>query len=241
MPIVPARWPSPSFPAGLIRRPAVAWSALGLLLVAATGCERVAGPATPAELLVVQGNLQTAAAGTLLPTPIVVRVRSDDGSPVEGAPVGFSVRQGGGTVEPATGTSDANGEVKTRWTLGPHQNLHELIASVPGVDGVTITATGVTPSDLLVAQGNHQTAKSGTALPVSIVLRVVGANNTPMPGVTVSLTVMNGGGSLNPATATTNANGEVTVRWTLGNQPGLQNVQASALNLAPIILSATGT
>ncbi len=214
---------------------------LALLLGPATACEKVAAPLTASGLVVVQGNRQTAAAGTLLPTPVVVRVRADDGSPVEGVPVGFAVQLGNGTVEPATALSDANGEARTRWTLGANQHAHELLTSVPGVDPVTITATGVVPTDLLVAQGNLQVARSGTALPVQIVLRVVGANNTPIPGVPVTLSVTSGGGSINPASATSNAQGEVTVRWTLGNQPGLQSVQASALNLAPIILSATGT
>jgi adhesin/invasin len=228
-PLVPHRLPRP---AAFLLIP---------LLLGAIGCERVAAPPEAAELVVVQGNHQTAAAGVILPTAVVVRVRSEEGAPLEGVPVGFSVQAGGGVVEPATGMSDANGEVKTRWTLGPHQQLHELLASVPGVEPVTITATGVVPSDLLVAQGNNQTAKAGTALPVQIVLRIVGSNNTPIPGVTVGMTVTAGGGSITPASAVTNANGEVTVRWTLGNQQGLQNVQASALNLAPIILSATGS
>ncbi len=212
-----------------------------ILLVASTACEKVAAPPTPNDLVVVQGNFQTAAAGTQLPTAVIVRVRGEDGAPVEAVPVGFSVRSGGGLVEPATGLSDANGEVRTRWTLGAQQQLHELLATVPGVEAVAIIATGVVPTDLLIAQGNHQNAKAGSALPVQIVLRIVGANNTPIPGVAVGMTVTAGGGSINPASATTNANGEVTVRWTLGNQPGPQNIQAAALNLAPIILSANGT
>jgi adhesin/invasin len=214
------------------------------LLTAAVGlgaCEKATEPLTPASLVVVQGNRQTAAAGTLLPTPIIVRVRATDGSPVEGVPVGFAVQLGNGVVEPATALSDANGEARTRWTLGANQHAHELLTSVPGVEPVVLTATGIVPNDLLIAQGNNQTAKAGTALPVQIVLRVVGTNNTPIPNVPITLSVTSGGGSLNPASATTNAAGEVTVRWTLGNQAGLQNVQATALNLSPVILSASGT
>lgn len=215
--------------------------ALLALLPLVTACEKASGPLAASGLLVVQGNRQVAAAGTALPAPVVVRVLAEDGSPVEGTPVGFAVHLGNGTVEPATALSDANGEAKTRWTLGANQNAHELLATVPGVEAVTITATGVVPSDLLVVQGNNQVARAGTALPVQIVLRVVGDNNTPIPGVPITLQVTAGGGSLNPASAITNASGEVTVRWTLGNQAGLQNVQASALNLSPIILTATGT
>jgi len=218
-------------------RPALLACALAIVL----GCEQATEPLNPAGLIVVQGNRQTAAAGTMLPTPIVVRVRATDGSPVAGVPVSFAVQLGNGTVTPATVMSDANGEVQTRWMLGGHQHAHELLTSVPGVDPVTLTATGIIPSELLVAQGNNQSAKAGAALPVQIVLRIVGANNTPIPGIPVTLVVTAGGGSLNPASATTNTAGEITVRWTLGNQAGLQNVQATALNLAPVLLSATGT
>jgi hypothetical protein len=211
------------------------------LLPLVTACQQGTGPLTASSLIVVQGNRQVAAAGTALPIPIVVRVLADDGTPVEGAPVGFAVHLGNGTVEPATALSDANGEAKTRWTLGANQNAHELLSSVPGVEPTTILATGIVPSDLLVAQGNNQVAKAGTGLPVQIVLRVLGNQNTPIPGVPVTLQVMSGGGSLNPASAVTNASGEVTVRWTLGNQLGVQNIQATALNLSPLTLSATGT
>jgi adhesin/invasin len=216
-------------------------AALGGVVFGLSACQQTSGPLDADSLIVVQGNRQVAAAGTLLATPVVVRVRAADGSPVAGVPVGFAVQLGNGTVAPATVLSDANGEATTRWTLGALQDAHELLASVPGVDPVTITATGIVPSELLIAQGNHQVARSGTALPVQLVLRVVGANNTPIPGVGITLQVTGGGGSLNPASATTNALGEVTVRWTLGNQPGAQTVQASALNLAPLLLSATGT
>ncbi len=231
---------SPVSPRARLPHLVLSWAAV-LIVPAISGCEKVAAPATASEIQVVQGNLQSAAAGTVLPTPVVVRVRSSDGSPVTSVPVGFSVQRGGGTVEPATGMSDANGEVKTKWTLGPHQNIHELLASVPGVDGITITAIGILPTDLIVAQGNNQSAKAGTALPTQIVLRIIGSNSTPIPGIPVSLSVTAGGGAINPSTAITNANGEVTVRWTLGTQQGLQNIQAAALNLAPIVLSATGT
>jgi hypothetical protein len=216
-------------------------AALVLSAAAGTACQKATEPLSAADLVIVQGNHQAAAAGTLLPTPIVVRVRASDGSPVEGVPVAFAVQLGNGTVEPATALSDANGEARTRWTLGAHQPAHELLSSVPGVDPITITARGVVPDELLVAQGNNQSARAGTALPVQIVLRVVGANNTPIPGVPISLAVLEGSGSLNPASATTNAAGEITVRWTLGSQVGGQQVRASALNLAPAILSANGT
>ncbi|MBC8086754.1 MAG: Ig-like domain-containing protein [Phycisphaerae bacterium] len=203
------------------------------------GCKSVEEPASPASLTVVQGNMQTAAVGTLLPTPVVMRVRGTDGLPLAKVPISFSVATGGGAVDPATAVSDANGEVKAKWSLGPLQIQQSLSALAPGLDPVPVMATGVMPTDLIVAQGNNQTAKSSAALPVQLVVRVIGGTNIPIPGVTVAFSITGGTGSISPASIVTNALGEATVRWTLGAQAGSQQAQVSALNLGPIIISAT--
>jgi hypothetical protein len=103
---------------------------------------------------------------------------------------------------------------------------------------VTLSANGVVASELSVVQGNNQTAKAGTALTVQIVLRVTGGANVPIPGQTIGLAITGGGGSLSPVSAVTNALGEVTVRWTLGPQLGLQTATASAGALGPLAITA---
>jgi adhesin/invasin len=208
------------------------------VLLAFPGCTAATEDPAPADLRIVQGNMQVAAAGTLLATPVVMRVLDASGMPLQGKPISFAVTAGGGSVDPATATSDANGEAKARWTLGPGAQIHSLAATVPGLDPVSLSATGIVASDLMVAQGNNQTAKAGAALPVQIVLRVEGGASVPIPGMTVALSITNGSGSVSPQSAVTNALGEVTVRWTLGNQAGLQSATASAGNLAPVTISA---
>lgn len=213
-----------------------------LVLAGFPGCKAdIAEPATAASLTVVQGNLQSAAVGTLLPTPVVMRVRGTDGLPMAKVPISFSVTAGGGSVDPATAVSDANGEVKAKWSLGPQQIQQSITALAPGLEPVPVIATGILPSDLLVAQGNSQTAKAGAALPVQIVIRVTGGANIPMPGVTVAFSITGGTGSITPASVVTNALGEATARWTLGAQAGTQTAQVTALNLGPVSLSALAT
>lgn len=202
------------------------------------GCTKTTEAPAASRLSIVQGNLQQAAAGTLLSTPIVLRVYATDGSPMQNIPVSFNVLAGGGSVDPATAKSDANGEVKARWTLGPGSQVHTLIGSAPNVEPVTLSALGVVPSDILIAQGNNQTARANTALPVQLVLRVTGNNNVPIPGQTVALSITSGGGSLSPQSAVTNNLGEVTVRWTLGPQTGLQTATATSGMVGPITISA---
>ncbi len=207
-------------------------------LVAFPGCTKAVEAPAAALLSIVQGNLQQAAAGTLLPTPVVLRVLASDGTPVAKVPVSFNVTQGGGSVDPATAMSDANGEVKAKWTLGPGSQIQSVAGNAPGVDPITLQAFGILPGDLIVAQGNNQFAKNSAALPVQIVLRVTGGSNVPIPNQTVALSVISGGGSISPQSAVTNALGEVTVRWTLGPTIGAQQASVTAGTLGPIAINA---
>lgn len=207
-------------------------------LLAFPGCTKATETAGASRLTIVQGHLQTAAVGTLLPTPLILRALDAEGKPVSGIPISFSVVAGGGTVDPATGTSDANGEVKAKWTLGPNSQVQTVLGSAAGAEPVTISALGILPSDMIIAQGNNQVAKPSTALPVQLVFRVTGTNNVPIPNQTVAFSITSGGGSLSPQSAVTNALGEVTVRWTLGPTAGQQVAMATTGSISPVIVSA---
>ena len=145
---------------------------------------------------------------------------------------------GGGSVDPGTVVSDANGEVKARWTLGPGAQVQTMTGTAPGLDPVTLSANGILPSELVIAQGNNQTGKAGAALTVQIVLRVTGGSNVPIPNQTIGLAITSGGGSISPQSAVTNSLGEVTVRWTLGPATGPQTATATAGVLGPIAITA---
>lgn len=207
-------------------------------LVAFPGCTKAVEVPTASRLTIVQGSLQAAAVGTLLPTPIILRVYGTDGAPMSKVPISFQVLAGGGTVDPATAISDANGEVKAKWTLGPASQVQAVVGSAPNVEPVTLSALGVLPTDMVIAQGNNQSGKPSTALPVQLVLRVTGNNNVPIPNQTVAFAITAGGGSLSPQSAVTNALGEVTVRWTLGPTAGLQTATATAGSIGPVMVQA---
>jgi len=216
----------------------------GLALLASTvlaGCgkEVVASP-TPGALILVQGNNQQVQGGSELPNPVVIRVLSAEGAPIEKVPIGFSVVQGGGSVNPGSAPSDENGEVKVKWTVGPNEVAQLLRASVPGVEAVNVSAIALLPSDIIIAQGNNQLAKAGGPLPTPIVIRIVGPGNVPMKGIPVAFQVMAGGGLISPQSAITNALGEVTARWTLGGTAGSNTLAVSSGSLQPVTLLAVG-
>jgi len=212
----------------------------GLTSCAAALTDAAAASKGPASIVVVQGGGQTAQAGLVLPTSIVLRVLNAAGTGVPGVTVSLSVAAGGGAVTPASDTTDARGEFKTKWTLGPGAVVQELLAVAPGVTPIAVTATGLLPTQLVLVQGNNQTAKAGTALTNSIIVRVVGDGNLPMQGVTVGFQVLTGGGGMTPLTIITNALGEASTKWTLG-AVGSNTALVVAGKLNPVTLSATAT
>jgi hypothetical protein len=215
-------------------------AAVAPLALVACGKGEVVEPPVPGSLVLVQGNNQQAQGGVELPNPIVIRVLGVDGSPLAKIPIGFSVVQGGGSVNPGSAPSDENGEVKVKWVVGPNEVAQMLRASVPGVEAVNVTAVSLLPSDIIVAQGANQVAKAGAALPNPVVVRVVGPGNVPMKGIAVAFQVVTGGGLISPQSGLTNALGEVTARWTLGGSAGTNTLAISSGSLQPISILAVG-
>lgn len=211
------------------------------LVVGAASCKKApTASSTPGSATLVQGDQQSAQGGAELPNTIVVRVLGTDGAPLAKYSVGFIIARGGGAVSPASALTDENGEVKTKWTLGPTDVQQTLKAIVGPLEPLLITGFAIIPSELIVAQGNNQTAKAGAALPNQIVVRVIGDNNTPMKGIAVAFQVTAGGGLISPASGLTNALGEVQARWTLGPQAGLNSIVVSSGKLQPVSLNAVG-
>jgi hypothetical protein len=216
---------------------------LGAVASASCGGDKaVASDSTaPASLSIVQGSNQAVQGGKELPNAVVLRVLTTDGKPVEKVTVGFTVATGGGSVNPGSALTDANGEARTKWVLGPSSPEQTLKAEVAGIDAVTIVATAIVPGDIIIAQGNNQSARVSTALVTPVVIRVVGINNTPIVGVPVAFQITAGAGVITPQSALTNAFGEVNAKWTLGPTAGVNMLAASVANLSPAIVVATGT
>ena len=225
----------------MIRIPARArLAAAGLLLLALSGCKKPVEPETVDALTLVSGDLQLRQASRTLRSPLVFRATSDAGTGVAGAAITIVVVQGGGAVDSASIRTNANGEARVKWTLGPELG-QALLATVVGASPLRVTATGIVPSDIVVAQGNNQSAKVGAALLNNVVIRVLGANNTPMDSINVTFQITSGGGAIAPQSALTNASGEATVKWTMGPVAGVNTASVRAATIDPVTISATAT
>jgi len=198
------------------------------------------------KIVKVSGDQQSSVLARPLPQPIVVRVTDPNDTPVPNATVTFTVGNGG-SVAPTSITTDANGLASATWTLGPglgQQTATAQLVGPPGSPFVTFTATATGATSIAKVSGDNQTAPAGSELPAVLKVRVTGANSQPVLGVTVSFDPGTGGGTASPATATTDANGEATTRWTMPPTTGAKQLVASvstASGAASVTFNATAT
>ncbi|MDB4891169.1 MAG: hypothetical protein JWL61_3024 [Gemmatimonadetes bacterium] len=112
------------------------------LLLGACGGGTTTPAGSPATLVIVAGDAQSAVVGTAVAAAPTVLVQDGDGRAVAGATVSFAVTSGGGSVTPTTATTNANGVATTAWTLGTIAGANVLTASSGNTSAKTLTATG---------------------------------------------------------------------------------------------------
>ena len=226
-------------------RLAVLGAALAFTGLTACGETSVNLPLPPSRVDVVPGAVLSGGAGQLLPDPIEVRVFGSDNQTLPGAAVTFSASNGG-SVDPATATTDGNGLASTRWTLGqtPGQNV---LTATAGSVSATVTATGTAgpPASVSAVAGNNQSAPAGSVVPIAPSVRVLDASGNVVSGVAVTFTVLSGGGQVTSGLTVTNAQGIATVgSWRLGPSAGAQTlaarVEANGVSNNPVVFTATG-
>ncbi len=190
-------------------------------------------PGAPHALLKVAGDRQSATAGVALPDSLVVGLVDQNGNPVVGQQVAWSVTAGGGSVTQATTATNAAGQARTAWNLGPKVGADTVRASAAGMS-VTFSAMAVVgaPDSLLKVSGDGQSVTVGRTLPDSLVVRLVDRNGNPIDGQQVTWSVTAGGGSVTPTTAATDGAGRARAAWTLGTTAGADTVRASAAGLS---------
>ncbi len=195
----------------------------------ATATARPPVTLTPTRLISVSGDGQTATVGNALAAPLVVRVLDQNGDAMSGRTVTFSVNPSAGSLNPKSGTTDANGQTQTRLTLGNTPGTYTVTATVGTLTTrwTATTTAPLTPTRLVSVSGDGQTATVGNALAAPLVVRVLDQNGNAMSGQTVSFSVSPTDGSLNPTSGTTDANGQTQTLLTLGNTAGTYTVTAT--------------
>ena len=205
-------------------------------------------PGEPARIEAISGSNQAGAVGSLLAEPLVVRVLDSDDQPVADRRVAFLLDNNadGGTLEPDTVTTDADGRASSRWALGNAEGTQQARAQVVGIDVLNVafsaTAGEGVADQLELVSGDAQTATAGSTLPASLVVRALDAADRPVAGVTVAWDAV-GGGSVSSATTVTGADGRTAVLRTLGPNAGAQSTTASVEGVtgSPVVFTATAS
>ncbi len=205
--------------------------------------DATAGAGAARNLTIVAGQGQAASVGSPLPEPLVVRVADQSDNAVSGVTVTWTP-EGGGSVDPASSVTDADGRASTQRTLGPGAGTQTTVASAPEVGAPVSfahTATSGPPSRVTVVSGNDQSAPAGARLPEPLVVRVLDANDNPVVGRAVSWIIGQGGGSANPVSVNTGADGSASTTWTLGPRAGINTVTAVVSGVGSVGFTARGT
>jgi adhesin/invasin len=172
-------------------------------------------------------------------------VRDNGGNPVPNVTVTFAVTAGGGQLQGATQTTNAQGVATvTSWRLGTATGTNTVTATVTGLTPVTFTATATAgaPAQLQKTAGDNQTAQVNRPVPVAPQVRVLDAAGNGVAGVSVLFAVETGGGSAIVANAVTAADGRASIgAWILGPTPGDNTLSATVTGLAPVTFLATAT
>jgi adhesin/invasin len=184
------------------------------------------------------GDGQVGPAGQALGV-LEVTVKDGSGNPLTGITVNWSAASGGGSVNPGSFTTGADGKATTTRTLGAGAGTQSTTASATG-------ATLVTFSHVAQIQGATQITFSGTAsrsdsvkskAPFAVLVR--DQNNTPVAGVTVTWSSTGGGGTLKELVTTTNGSGIASDTLTLTENAVAHTVQAAVIGLigSPVTLT----
>ena len=232
-----------------LRLPAPTFAVACCALASACGGDKIVLPndTVPAHIAVIKGSGQTGTVGSLLADSVVVRVTDASGRPVEDQSVAFSVTSGGGSVAPATATTNADGRAGTRWTLGSAAGAQSGLAKVTGSGApadlsttFSAIANSAGAATIAMVGGTSQTGTAGSTLTDSLVVKVTDATGNPVAGVTVDWAA-NGGGTVSAPSVVTGPDGRAAVRRTLGGSAGAQTTVASATGLSgsPITFTAT--
>jgi hypothetical protein len=182
----------------------------------------LAGP--PANMVVVSGDRQHAAAGVVLPQSIVLRVVDAAGNGAADVPVVLS--PSGGQLADTALVSDSLGFVRTRWTMGRTASEYSLAAHTEGIKKLVKLTARATPSSAANLSFDDAHPAKGAAAPTKsrkLVAIVTDVYGNPVADAPVSFTA--NAGAVSPARAVTDAKGRVALTWNVSSAPGEQTLK----------------
>ncbi|HEV2671992.1 MAG TPA: Ig-like domain-containing protein, partial [Gemmatimonadales bacterium] len=169
------------------------------------------------QMTIESGDAQVDTVGQTLPVALAVRVTDEFNNPVVGVPIGWTVTDGGGTVNPPSSTTNASGIATTSWTLGTVMTPTDSTQLVQATGtGFPLTFTAFTvPGPVnrnqtsVVASPGTITASTGSSTS-TITVTVRDQYGNVIKGKTATLTASGTANTLTQPTTPTDVNGVTT-------------------------------
>jgi hypothetical protein len=176
-----------------------------------------------ANMIVVSGDRQHAAAGAQLPQAVVLRVVDAAGNGAAEVPVVLS--PSGGQLADTALVTDSLGFVKTRWTMGRVASDYTLAAHSDGVKKlVKLSARATAASAANLSFDDAHPARGSVSMKARKLIAIVtDVYGNPVADAPVSFTANSG--AVSPARAVTDAKGRVALTWTMSTAPGEQTLK----------------
>jgi hypothetical protein len=229
--------------------------ALVLLVSGVLGCgsdlllpEPVGGGDNVA-LTKVTGDGQVGTVGEPLPSLLVVQVITERELPAAGRKVAFVLTSdpAAGEVSPDTAVTNEEGQATARWVLGTAPGDHVVVAQLVGGEAPNqaaefrAAAQAAAPDTLSPASAQSQPGRRKEEARTTPVVHVVDRYGNPVPAASVAWQVTAGEGHVDEPITLTDANGNATARWTLGDRIGVHRLTAAVGNVTGSPVSFTAT
>jgi hypothetical protein len=196
------------------------------------------------------GDSQTAVVGQLLTDTLVVQLTNINNDPVAGVDVQFTILAGGtgGSLNPATARSNADGLAKSVWTLAHiagEQKVRAQVSGTPLTSGLykdfVATALPDVPDTVFAVAGDSQSSIVSQALADSLSVLVTDQFGNPITGESVNWAVPANQGTVSSPLLVTGPDGRTSVQRVLGPTAGTQTATASVTGLkgSPVTFTST--
>jgi hypothetical protein len=222
------------------------WAILACGAIALCACDEPTGSQRALRVLTAAGDAQTDTVGAVLAQALVAEVTDHRGEPVAGRTVEFAVISGGGSLQPATAQTDAQGRAQAQWTLGTRtsdaQRVEARVAQAPGGSvpdtfaatlrpGAAVRMEAVSPLRLSGIQGRP--------LADSVAVRIFDRFDNPAQGRSVQWSAQDA----SPGVTSARTDGTARTQWTLSRRDDEQRLHASVVGdgSRSIDFAATGS
>jgi uncharacterized protein YjdB len=199
-----------------------------------------------------------AVSGQIFATQPVVRILDANGNvvatgPSSVLPITVTRASGSASLGGTTTVTAVNGVATftnlsfTGAGIGAHTLRFSTVSPALEVTSASFNVAPGAATAMTAASSLSQSAAAGSLVSAPPSVRVSDASGNPVSGVSVTFTVLSGGGTITPAsvaTVVTNASGIAALsQWRLGVVAGANSVRATAAGLtgSPITFSGTGT